>query len=241
MNFYDISYRTKTPFAHVKGMLFDGTTVDSLSAIISTNPYCLNEVLSNIDGEFAFVYTDSERMVVFSDGTRPLYVYTDSGIVGFSFEEEHLEIRGTPRLFPEGSYWTSDNPDIVFSVRRNSDVVPCTDVLDHVVHLLIRAVDKRVANKKAVVMQTDDPYSEMLSLVYNIASRSNPTSDRDVVILSTIGARSLFERMEVDRVCTKDERYTFPFLDRELVDFVRKLSFWSSDLTNMLYNRLFTI
>lgn len=249
MTFFHVGDRSTTAFVHVKGILFDETTIDSLSVTVSTQPHSLKDALSNIDGEFAFVYTDSERMVVFRDvfGTRPLYMYKDTSscIVGFSFQEDYLEIHGKPCLFPKGSYWTSDSPDTVFSVRQHSGVVPvvaCTDVLEHVMFLLIRAVEKRVANKKAIVIQTGNMYSEMLSLVYNtIASRcSYSTTETDFVILSTIGARVLFERKE-ERLCINDERYTSPFVDRELVAFMRKLSFWTDDLTYMLYNRLFMI
>jgi asparagine synthetase B (glutamine-hydrolysing) len=246
MYFFNASDRTTTPRVHLTGVLFDGVTHDSLCGIvISSNPKSLNTTLSNIDGEFAFVYTDSEKMVVVRDifGTRPLYVYMDtSGIMGFSFQDSFkIGGRRPPRPFPKGSYWTSDIPDAVFSLQNKNVVstVPCTDVLDHVVFLFIRAVTKRVANKHAVVVQTDDVYSDMLSLVCN--TLTNP-SDRDVVLLSTIGARSLFQRtVGREIINNNDERYTYPFGDRELVAFVQNMSFWTSDMTNMLYNRLFTI
>ena len=239
---YSVKKRTDTPETHLKGYVFNYERVGDLFAHHDS----LHDVFSNVDGEYSVVYTDAKGLVACRDvnGTRPLYVYTDkTGFVGFSFERVVHDTYGEPRMFPKGSYWTSEHPDSIFSIPRYSkgtETVLYDDVIDGVINLLLHAVEKRVANKCAVVIPDGEVYSEILILVCNTRASNN---DKPKMMLSTYGAVTLFEKtIESSNKTLTDDRYTYPFLDKELVSYVRRFSdYWNKDMTANLFSRLFTL
>lgn len=247
MSFYGAIKNTPEPVLHLKGVVFNYDT-NRICEMLASHA-SLHDVFSNIDGEYACVYTDPNNVIVCRDvtGTRPLYVYTDhSGIVGFSFDPLTQDTYGESRIFPKGSYWTSKYPDSISSINRcySTDLttVSYDDVIGGVVTLLLRAVEKRVSKKRAVVIPDGEMYSEILILVSNMMLVDDPEPNT-TVILSTFGAQKLFENTtQAPNTNLADARYTYPFLDKDLMCFMQKFSaYWNKDMTRDLYSRLFTL
>ena len=251
MTFYCAKKKTNTPEILLKGYVFNHDSERVCQLLSSTNHESLHDMFSNVDGEYSCVYTDTNKVVACRDisGTRPLYVYMDtSGFVGFSFESSLHDTYGEPRMFPKGSYWTSEYPDSIFSINRYSSTIQSVrydDIVNDVVTLLLRAVEKRASEKRVIVIPDGGVYSEILVLVSNMKSvvQNKPPDDTPKVILSTFGARKLFEQTIEPWSCNiADDRYSYPFLDRDLVSFMRRVSdYWNNVMTMDLLYRLFTI
>lgn len=223
----------------IKGRFFDES---NLVSHLSSSSYSIRSLLQRLDGEYSFIFSDKNRTVVARDcfGTRPLYVVTDKHdgrLLGFSFSTDGDY---TFRLFPNGSFWTSDSPDCIFSFELRLCTVRYDFNGNHVdttVQLLLNAVKKRVHDCNPIVIPNGCALSEMLTLLSNIiASKNNKNKD---IYLSTQGGRSLFGHEESLDFWGDDERYTFPFLDVELFSYVKQHR--SKDLMSNVLSQLYTL
>ena len=120
----------------------------------------IQDILSSLDGDWAFISLDTQsgRVIAGRDplGVRPLFYGVSSNGTVLGIASEAKGLLGLPdvqdiKVFPPGTWWTSDDPTIFF---RYTDVFPqegepMLDVtLDEasatVRHLLENAVRKRV-------------------------------------------------------------------------------------------------
>lgn len=221
----------------INGRLFDESNVVGQ---LSNSSCSIRSLLETLDGEYSFIFSDKNRTVVARDcfGTRPLYVVTDKHnghLLGFSFSTYGDY---TFRLFPNRSFWTSDSPDCIFSFKLRLCKVDFNENhVDTTIRLLLNAVQKRTKGRNPRVIPNGCVLSEMLTLLSNIVVSKN-IENKDIY-LSTQGGLSLFGQNETLDCWGDDERYTFPFLDIELISYVKRHR--SKNLMSDILSKLYTL
>ncbi|KAG5186392.1 asparagine synthase-domain-containing protein [Tribonema minus] len=164
-----------------------------LHLLANTATSDIGQALRKLDGDFAFVYTDSSRIIAARDpvGVRPMFFATKaSKVVAFASEAKALVPFGfdSVHVFPPGHYWCSDatparvaeplHQFALYTDAYSDQRTPCTfkEDLGDVTHLITDSIRKRIEH-------SDRPVAFLCSggvdssIIVSIASQLFPERD----------------------------------------------------------------
>jgi asparagine synthase (glutamine-hydrolysing) len=114
----------------------------------------VDQMLEDIDGEFAFVlYDEAKDLYVASRdhlGVRGMYMGTDDSEIYFSSESKAIAFSKALNQFPPGHYWTSKTGDFVayFTHDYKTSDLPEDDYCAQINKLLTESVEKRMMSER---------------------------------------------------------------------------------------------